>query len=169
MSQIRSDVYFAIIPEWVLHANISANAVRLYCILNRYANSQGKAWPSRTSIAEKMGVSKATIDRAKEELEAIGAISIDKRISPNGDPTSNLYTLHTQPMSSQVMRGSPTDDDRGSPTDDDLNRVSMNESHKKLAHHLCERCHGRKVVFAEATETEHGWFSPAPTPCPECR
>ncbi len=134
MSEVLSSDYFAIVPEFVITADISANAVRLYAILNRFANSQGKAWPSRKTLADIMRTSTATIDRAKEELIAIHALSVEHRINPAGDPSSNLYTLHTrsvdnQEKSSPVRRGSPKVGGTGSPKDDALNRASMNQSH----------------------------------------
>ena len=167
MTQIQSDNYFAIIPEWVLYAPISANAIRLYCVLNRYANAHGKAWPSRKSIAESMNVSPATVDRAKEELEEIGAITVEQRRNPAGDPTSNLYTLHTA-TSSPVMRGIRTREDTGIPTRDDQNRVSMNESQIR-DQHQCETCNGRKVILPEPIEVDGYKYYNKPEPCPECQ
>ena len=43
MSEIQSREYFAIVPEWIVLADISSNAIRLYALLNRFANSQGRA------------------------------------------------------------------------------------------------------------------------------
>lgn len=141
MSEIRATEYFAIIPESVLLAPISSNAVRLYAILNRFANAQGKAWPSRRTLAEMMGVSVATVDRAKDELVDLGALHVENRLGPNGDLTSNIYTLV---MSSPVRKGSPTGDGRGSPTGDALNRVSMKQSQlAKSSPVLCSLCRGK--------------------------
>ena len=130
MAVIRSEQYFAIIPEALLYdKQLSANAVRLYGILNRYANNQGKAWPSRKTLADQMALSVATVDRAKEELESAGWLTVEHRLSTSGDHTSNVYTLYT--TSSPVMRGSPTVGATGSPTDDDLKRVNKKQSQKK--------------------------------------
>ena len=54
MTEVRASDYFAIVPEWLLHAEISGNAVRLFAILHRYANSRLEAWPSRKTIAAAM-------------------------------------------------------------------------------------------------------------------
>lgn len=146
MTNITSSDYFAIIPEFVLHADISANAVRLYGVLNRFANGYGRAWPSRNTLADIMRVSKATIDRAKDELVGIGALTVEPRTNPTGDPTSNLYILNIRPFeSSQARRGSPTGADRGSPTGDDLNRVSMKQSQKTNSSSMkqCSTCLGK--------------------------
>ena len=146
MTNIQSSDYFAIIPEWVLQADISANAVRLYGILNRFANGNGRAWPSRNTLADLMRVSKGTIDRAKTELVDIGALLVEQRTNPAGDPSSNLYTLLIRPFeSSQVMKGIPMGGYRGSPTDDDLNRVSMKQSQTAKSSPMkpCSACLGK--------------------------
>ena len=176
MTEIRSDNYFAIVPEWLLHADISGNAVRLYAILNRYANSNGHAWPSRKTIAAAMKCSTATVDRARDELVQVGALTVKQRFSDAGDPTSNLYILHTLPVdnsrpSSPVTKGLLTDGDTGIPTDDELNRVSMNESHSGTLSSAtkCPTCKGRRIVFPSAVyDLERGWVSPGPKPCQDC-
>jgi hypothetical protein len=176
MTEIRSDNYFAIVPEWLLHADVSGNAVRLYAILNRYANSNGHAWPSRKTIAAAMKCSTATVDRARDELVQVGALTVKQRFSDAGDPTSNLYILHTLPVgnhppSSQVTKGMVTDGDTGIPTDDELNRASMNESHSGTPSQVrCGTCNGRRIVFpSQVYDPERGWVSEGPRPCPECQ
>lgn len=144
MATVKSEQYFAIIPEALLYdKSLSANAVRLYGILNRYANNQGKAWPSRKTLADQMALSVATVDRAKEELEGAGWLGVEHRVGPAGDPTSNVYTLYT--TSSQVMRGSPTHEGTGTPTGDDLKRVNRKQSQTKQASlvRACPICLGQ--------------------------
>ena len=85
------------IPEWLLNAEVSDRAVRLYAVLGRYADRDGKAFPSRRTLATKLRCSVDTVDRAKRELEDIGALTVEHRTDEDGDPTSNLYTLHAQP------------------------------------------------------------------------
>lgn len=147
MSNLTSSDYFAIIPEFVLYADISPNAVRLYGILNRFANGAGRAWPSRSTIADLMRVSKATVDRAKDELVSIGALTVEQRTNPAGDPSSNLYTLFIRPFtpSSQVRKGGPTGADRGGPTGDDLNRVILkqNQIANSAPRTKCSSCRGK--------------------------
>jgi hypothetical protein len=141
MTEVRSTEYFAIIPEWVIHADISSNAVRLYAVLNRFANSQGRAWPSRKTLADLMRTSTATVDRAKEELVSIAALTVEHRTGPAGDPSSNLYILHT---SSPVTKGSPTRGGTGIATRDALNRDNMKQSQEGNSSRLrtCQACLG---------------------------
>lgn len=162
MTEIRSTEYFAIIPEWVLNADISSNAVRLYGVLNRFANSRGHAWPSRKTIAELMRVSVATVDRAKEELVAAGALTVEARTTPSGDPSSNLYILHTSNVDklgtlSPMREGLLTREGTGTPTRDALNRDSMKQ---RKEHRLaCSECLGKhRTGYDEPEEgLSHIW------------
>lgn len=105
--QIAADNYFAIIPEWVLDAEISANAVRCYAVLQRYANSKNQCWPSRTLLAKRMRCSTDTVDRAIKELVKAQAVSLKPRKTEAGAPTSNVFTLHlnARGVSAPVRRG----------------------------------------------------------------
>lgn len=176
MTEIQADDYFAIVPEWLLYADVSANAVRLYAILNRYANSRGHAWPSRKTLADAMRCSIATVDRAREELTGAGAVTVIPRRNKAGDPTSNLYLLHSRPQLgvSPVTQGTPTNGGTRTPTSDGQTRANMNHSQKlgvtAPATSWCPTCHGRRVIMAPAEwDDTAGWTaSNAPTPCPDC-
>ena len=163
MAEIQSNNYFAIIPEWLLHADISGNAVRLYGLLNRYANTRGHAWPSRRTLADAMKCSPATVDRAREELQGVKAITVVARRNPSGDPSSNLYILHIQPgdsneTSSPMRRGIPKSGERGIPKDDDLNKAKMNQSQKEKPPRMrtCPECLGKnKADFGYSGKWNH--------------
>lgn len=90
---VRSETYFAMIPEWLLDADVSAQAIRLYCVLNRYANEKRMAHPSRKALSDRMGCTVKTVDRALKELVAVGALRINARFDEAGDRTSNGYQL----------------------------------------------------------------------------
>lgn len=94
---IRKDVYFALIPEWVLfHEDLKPIDVRLFGILERY--SEGNAFPGRKLLASKLGRSSlTTVDTALARLESVGAITVIERYDDNGDRTSNLYEVHMTP------------------------------------------------------------------------
>ena len=98
-NSIESDIYFAIVPEWVLDAPITAQAVRLYAVLKRYADkTDGTCYPSHKTIAKRMGVSVSTVKRAMEELTSISAVTIEPRYNnATGEQTSNLYTVINVP------------------------------------------------------------------------
>lgn len=105
-SKVTADNYFAIVPEWVLYADVSAQAVRLYAVLNRIANDDtGKGHAKRSTLAERLKVRDAssawtpvslkTVDRALAELEAIDAIEVMPQFDDAGDRKENLYKVRT--------------------------------------------------------------------------
>lgn len=95
---VEAQVYFAVIPEWVLDLPVSSAAIRVYCCLRRYAdNKTGECYPSRKALAMRSRCSIATVDRCVKELVDNGAIRVAKRKNAAGDWTSNLYTVLALP------------------------------------------------------------------------
>jgi hypothetical protein len=92
-SNITADIKFAILPEWVLAADVSDRAVRMYAILARYAdNDTLQAFPSRETLAKRARCNAKAVTKAVNELVAIGAVT--KQHRKNGDAyQSNIYTL----------------------------------------------------------------------------
>lgn len=90
---LNTDLRFSIIPEWVLDADISDRAIRLYSILARYADNETlQAFPSRETLAKRANCHIKSVDRAIQELIDIGAVL--KAHRRNGESyQSNLYTL----------------------------------------------------------------------------
>ena len=70
---------FAVVPEWVIDAEISDTALRLYCVLVRYGNSSGHRMPSRATLAARLRRSTDTVDRALKELETLAALTVERR------------------------------------------------------------------------------------------
>lgn len=98
-TRVDVDVRYSMVPEWILdheQSGLSANAVRLYAVLARYGNSEGGAiFPSRRTLAARMGVSKLeTVDRAGRELRAGKALFV-KSGAATGRP--NTYILAFSP------------------------------------------------------------------------
>ena len=93
-TSVNAQLYFAVLPEWVLYLPISANAVRVYCVLRRYAdNTTGECYPSRKTLAMKARISVQTLDRCIKELVDHHAITVKPRKNAAGDWSSNLYTV----------------------------------------------------------------------------
>lgn len=98
---VTSDIGpFAIVPMWLIDAGVSGNALRLFTALAGWYTDRdtGKAHPSRSTLAKRIGVSTATVDRAAGELAELGAIAIEPRFErsdgeASGRQTSNVYTL----------------------------------------------------------------------------
>lgn len=85
---------FALTPEWVLDADVSDRAKVLYAVLGRYADDKsGECWPSRSTLAERLRCSPDSLDRAKTELQRIGALDWSSQTRDDGGLTSNRYRL----------------------------------------------------------------------------
>src|SRR3954466_8530656 len=76
--------HFAIVPEWVLDADISDAALRLYAVLLRYGQTSGQRMPSRAVLAARLRKrSKDSVDRALKELVRVGAVVVRRRRDGN--------------------------------------------------------------------------------------
>jgi hypothetical protein len=99
---MTDDGPFAPIPEWILYAEISALAVRVYGVLRRHADDRTRlAFPSRRTLADRVRASDVkTVDRPLIELAGIGAITVVPRIRDDGGRSSNGYLVHDTPVRS---------------------------------------------------------------------
>lgn len=88
---------FTIVPEWIVDEAISTGAIALYVVLALHANKENKAWPSRKALADRLQVSKDTIDRWKRELVSVGALEVQNRKTEGGNNRSNLYRIMRVP------------------------------------------------------------------------
>ena len=64
--------------------------------LCRYANKEGKCWPSQKAIAEYAGLGLTATKSALKSLQSKGYISITQRRSEKGDLTSCMYQLNIE-------------------------------------------------------------------------
>jgi len=106
-------VPFAQVPEWLLDADISDRAVRLYARLVRYAGSNGKAWPGRDTLARRLRCSEASVDRALKELREVGALTVKRR----GLTQTNLYIIEAVPGAKPESPEVPTQDSAPMPNE----------------------------------------------------
>ena len=66
---------------------------RVLLALADTANDDGLCWPGNDHIAAKCGISKRNVQRHKRELQAMGLLTAERRLGPDGRQTSNLYRL----------------------------------------------------------------------------
>ncbi len=106
------DGYYAVIPEWVLDSDVSAQAIRLYAVLRRYADQRtGHAHPSRRTLADRLQVADVkVVDRALADLTRVGAVTVYPRTDDAGDRSSNGYVLHRAPGPQGRGQNAPTPD-----------------------------------------------------------
>ena len=107
MTEIRNGrrFPFVVTPLWVVdHPDVTPLDVAVYVAIKRHADGDGEAYPSRARIAELAKVSVDTVDRAVKRLIDIGALEKEVRRKKNGEPTSNLYTIHEEPLGYRSQR-----------------------------------------------------------------
>lgn len=86
---------FAIVPEWLLDADVSDAAVRLYAVLLRFGQTSGARMPSRSTLALRMRKkSTDSVDRAMRELVDLGAVVVRHRFD-GGQRLTNQYLVRT--------------------------------------------------------------------------
>ena len=86
---------FAIVPQWLLDADVSDAAVRLYAVLLRFGQTSGARMPSRSTLALRMRKkSTDSIDRAMRELVDLGAVVVQHRFD-GGQRLTNKYLVRT--------------------------------------------------------------------------
>jgi hypothetical protein len=87
---------FAIVPEWLLDADVSDTAIRLYAVLLRYGQSSGARMPGRATLARRLRKKSVdTVDRAMRELVTIGAVTVEHRYD-GPQRLTNRYHLHAR-------------------------------------------------------------------------
>jgi hypothetical protein len=126
---------FVVIPVWVLELPISHLALRLYAIHADHADRSGAHYHGRKALAEQLGCSVDTLDRANEALVHHGALRIERRRDAQGDPTSNRYIIRRGrpgvaapmrlPVAEQVRPGSQAGAATGGRTDAALSSKSI--------------------------------------------
>jgi hypothetical protein len=109
---------FAQLPDGlVTDARISANAVRVWARLDKYAGRDGRAFPARETLAEDIAMSARGVSRALAELIDTGWITRESR-----DGKSSVYVLNdsltraTRGTGTRATRGTGTRATRGTGT-----------------------------------------------------
>jgi len=86
-------------------AELGAIGVAVYAVLQRYADrATGQCWPSVATIARLLRLSKNCVKKYLHLLARLGLITIAPRSTAEGDPTSNLYTVHDPTQGEAVLR-----------------------------------------------------------------
>ena len=133
------------IPHWLLlDQRVSALAVRLYLVLRKHADAQGDCFPSRQRLADLLGVGIPTLDRARKQLIAVGAIEMRQRRAADDRWLTSLYRVYWEPGGGNEIIPTP--------------RNEMippgNESDALTQTHLTTQDQDLLIVPAETTGTE---------------
>lgn len=152
---------FATVPEWVLDADVSDRALRLFAVLARYADKEGRAFPSRRTLAERLRCSPASLDRALAELAAVDALVVVPQSRADGGRSSNSYYLWpAQPPEqlSLVVTGdeAPTHGRAGPVVTGDEGAVVTGDEGKKNESQCERKPVERPAASAASTSAERG-------------
>lgn len=100
MARVRSDMgRYATVPVW-LAKKVSGNAVKLFTIIaaeySDFSTNEAEGIP-RKELAEHMGKSLDTVDRAKQELIKAGALKIEKRFHLGSRLEDDYFLSYADP------------------------------------------------------------------------
>ena len=85
-----------------------AAALAVYAVLARRAGRDGASWPRLHAIAEQVGVSERTVQRAVTLLELLGLVAVTSCFEAGSNrQTSNLYTLLPLPAELPALDPDP--------------------------------------------------------------
>jgi len=99
------DQPFALVPEWVIDADVSDAAFRVYSLLLRYGNTSGQRMPSRKLLAVRLHRSVDAIDRAVRELVDTGLVRIEHRRAGRRNLTNRYHLTTHDPDGSGATGG----------------------------------------------------------------
>jgi hypothetical protein len=86
---------FEMVPHWLLYeGKASALSIRLYLVLRQHANSTATCYPSRQRLSDLLRVSLPTLDRARAQLDEVGAICMRQRRTQDQVWLPTLYHVH---------------------------------------------------------------------------
>lgn len=84
---------FIVIPNRHKLHELTPGALAVYIHLCDFADMNGVCFPSRATLAKRIGMHVNSVDRFIEEIEKKGLISKSKRVNSDGGMTSNSYQL----------------------------------------------------------------------------
>lgn len=96
---------------------LKSNGLAVYLCLCRHANDNAECWPSFKLIAQKCGIHRTTVIKNIKLLESYQLIRSEPRLSNNGDPDTNTYTIldiPEPPLESSNSNKNKTKPTRGS-------------------------------------------------------
>ena len=86
-------------------AEMGAIGVAVYAVLQRYADrTTGQCWPRVSTLAATLNLSTRCVQKYLRHLARLGLIDIVPRYTADGDPTSNLYTVHDPTQTAALRR-----------------------------------------------------------------
>jgi hypothetical protein len=108
VDQLLDDGRLAVMPQWVLDADVSDRAIRLYGMLACYRQSSGSRMPSLSTLARRLRAPEpADVDVALHELAAVGAVRIQVRTYGRGRLISSYEMRTVRPTGFAIASNPP--------------------------------------------------------------
>lgn len=171
---VRSRTKFSQVPHWIIRAgkDLSQGARSLYADIMTYAdNDKRSAFPGQQVLADDLGVSVRSVRTYMNELEAFGALEVERRRNKRtGNFYANRYVLvfddpRPHPSEAHCRRPAEPDCRRTTPTNSTITTTpiaatvpetkipryrSPSLSERRTDHHLLELV--RDIARAETDE-----------------
>lgn len=94
---------YAMIPEWVIyHPDLTGSDVRVYAVMARMADADGRCFPKADTVASRLNVSDDTVRRSIARLEAAGALRVSPRMGPNGYRANDYFLAGDSPLGEEL-------------------------------------------------------------------
>jgi len=105
----RENLRFTLVDSSILERDdLDCYCKLVYVMLCKFADSEKRCFPSRSTLAELVGCSLPVVGRSIKRLEEVGAIEVINRTGPDKSLISNLYIikdLHTPSKSGYLPLG----------------------------------------------------------------
>jgi DNA-binding transcriptional ArsR family regulator len=103
MSQSR----LAIIPSRaVADASLTATQLRVLCAIGSYTGKEQSAYPKQSTIAELLGISRETVNRAIKVLKKAGYVEVEAQFkNAGGGQSASLYYVRLDPCDDTITGG----------------------------------------------------------------
>lgn len=92
LTDARNFGYYRIENE-LLECDLDIYSIGVYNVLSYHANKNNEAFPSITTIANRLNISQRKVIYSLQRLESIGAIDVHRAKKINGENKVNHYTL----------------------------------------------------------------------------
>ncbi len=74
-------------------AQLKPTGIATYTGLARFANRAGECFPSQTTLAKRLGMSRMQVSREIDKLKNLGLIEVKPQFGSHGEQRANLYIL----------------------------------------------------------------------------
>lgn len=72
---------------------LKAHGIAVYSALARFANQDGECFPSQSTIADRLGMSRMQVSREIDKLKTLHLIEVKPQFGPHGEQRANIYIL----------------------------------------------------------------------------